>query len=263
MALIHMNHYSLTLGRNAGCYIILPQDSLRVNENGESVRAKVPVLWLLHGGSDDHTTWLRQTSIERYVAPLGMAAVILDAENSAYANMAHGGQFHDYITKELPSIMHTYYGFSTAREDNYICGLSMGGDGALKLGLANPEIYSVIGCLSAGIFNPDIPDNTEHLDYLKQRELFLSLQGKPSIGSEERAMESAKRILEEGKPIPRIFHSIGDDDHCMWAARRTRAFFESFEGNPFDYTYEQHPGRHNWDYWDEHIRHFLQFVRKT
>lgn len=136
MALIHMNHFSSTLGRNACCYIILPQDSLQVNEKGEKVRATVPVLWLLHGGSDDHTVWQRRTSIERYVQPLGMAVVIPDAENSAYANMAHGGQFHDYITRELPAIMHTYYGFSLVREDNFIAGISMGGDGALKLGLA-------------------------------------------------------------------------------------------------------------------------------
>lgn len=255
MSLIHMHQFSPTLGRNVGCYVLLPQNRARTD--------KTPVLWLLHGASDDHTVWMRQTSIERYAARYGIAAVMLDAENSAYANQSHGGRFHDYIALELPAIMHNYYGFSTAREDNWICGMSMGGDGALKIGLAHPETYSAIGCMSAGIFHPDIPDDTEHLDYYKEREMFLSLHKKNSAGSEERAMESARRIIEEGKPAPRIFHTIGDDDHCLPPAMRTKAFFESFPGNPFDYTYEQYPGGHNWDYWDEHIVHFLDYIFKV
>lgn len=260
MALIHMHHFSKVLGRNVGCYVILPQISTRQIGLDSAQRETVPVLWLLHGASDDHTIWLRRTSIERYVSPLGIAVVMPDVEISSYANQAHGFRFFDYIAYELPALMQNLYGFSKAREDNFICGLSMGGDGALKIGLANPETYSVIGCLSAGIFNPVIPDDTLSIDPEKQRGLFMRLHGKNSIGSEERIMESARKILSENKPIPRVFHSIGDHDHCLKHAHFTREFFTSFENNPFDYTYEEHPGRHNWDYWDEHIQRFLAFA---
>ena len=43
-------------------------------------------------------------------------------------------------------------------------------------------------------------------------------------------------------------------------AHATRDFFEGFEGNPFDYTYEEDPGAHTWEFWDEHIQHFLKYL---
>lgn len=262
MALIHMHHFSSTLGRNAGCYVIIPQKSTRQIGLESAEREKIPVLWLLHGASDDHTIWLRRTSIERYVSPLGIAVVMPDVEVSSYANQAHGNRFYDYIAHELPAIMRNYYGFSAAREDNFICGLSMGGDGALKIGLANPEQYSVIGCLSAGIFNPYVPDDTSNIDPTKNRGAFIRFDGKDTSNSEERIIENAKRIIKENKPVPRVFHSIGDKDFCMNAAQTARELFESFEGNPFDYIYEEHSGAHTWEYWDEHIQRFLGFVNK-
>ena len=260
MALIHMFHHSDVLGRGVGCYVILPQKATRQIGMESAEKERIPVLWLLHGASDDHTIWQRRTSIERYVAPLGMVVVMPDVEISGYANQAHGGRFYDYISKELPAVLRNYYGLSDRREDNYICGLSMGGDGSLKIGLANPENYSVIGCLSAGIFNPVIPDDTQNIDPKTNWGLFKRVHGKDTTDSEERITESAEKIIREGKPVPRVFLSIGHDDFCMGAAQFTKEFFENFEGNPFDFRYEEHDGAHTWEYWDEHIQRFLQYV---
>ena len=57
-----------------------------------------------------------------------------------------------------------------------------------------------------------------------------------------------------------IFHSIGTEDFLIGSAHETRDFFNGFEGNPFDYHYEEHPGAHTWEYWDEHIQDFLKFL---
>ena len=72
----------------------------------------------------------------------------------------------------------------------------------------------------------------------------------------------ARKIIREGKPVPRVYHTCGADDHIKRIAYRTKAFFESFEGNPFDYVYEEDPGKHTWDYWDEHIQRFLGYIGK-
>ena len=71
---------------------------------------------------------------------------------------------------------------------------------------------------------------------------------------------AARRILDEGRPCPRIFHSIGTEDFLLDSARATRDFFTALPGNPFDYTYEEHPGAHTWEYWDEHIQDFLKYL---
>ena len=31
-------------------------------------------------------------------------------------------------------------------------------------------------------------------------------------------------------------------------------------GNPYHYVYEEHKGIHGWDYWDEHITDFLEYI---
>ena len=62
-----------------------------------------PVLYLLHGLSDDDTIWLRRTSIERYVAPLGLAVVMPQVHRSFYADEVYGGRYWTFLSEELPA----------------------------------------------------------------------------------------------------------------------------------------------------------------
>ena len=92
MALMQVDFFSKVLGMCCQCNVILPQSEqgIGVTGSGELTEKKVPTLWLLHGASDDHTIWLRRTSIERYVAPLGIAVVMPAAHLSSYCNMKYG-----------------------------------------------------------------------------------------------------------------------------------------------------------------------------
>ena len=70
MALIQCEFFSEVLGLSTAMTVILPQTTTTQVGLSGAVRGKVhPTLYLLHGMSDDHTTWVRRTSIERYVAP--------------------------------------------------------------------------------------------------------------------------------------------------------------------------------------------------
>ena len=262
MALIHAGLRSNALGRGVSCDIILPQKSSKLIGMETAEHDNIKVLWLLHGMSDDCTIWQRRTSIERYVAPYGMAVVMPDVELSSYTNLAHGGNFYDYIAKELPQTLASMFGFSTAREDNFIAGLSMGGAGCMKIGLANPDKYAAIGCLSAGALNSPLPVETRALDPEKQYYSYIRFDGRELEGTEEDVFGNAKKIVDEGLPCPRIYHSTGADDFLLGAAHHTRDFFQSIEGNPFGYTYEEDPGAHTWEYWDLHIQRFLEFINK-
>lgn len=212
-------------------------------------------LWLLHGKSDDDTAWTRYTSVERY-APRDLAIVMPSAELSYYADMTHGKAYYTYLTQELPMILRDLFALSRRREDNAVAGLSMGGEGALKLGLANPDRYSAIGCFSAGMFNS--PWGADAL--AEHRTLFLAHDGKSLDGSPEDGFGNARRILAEGKPIPRIYHAVGKSDFLLDAAHETRDFFASLDGNPFGYVYEEDEGAHTWEFWDAHIVRFFSFL---
>jgi S-formylglutathione hydrolase FrmB len=263
MALIHIGFFSNSLGMQVSCDVILPQraakqigmDSASKGEGDQSFNGH-PVLWLLHGASDDHTIWQRRTSIERYAAPLGLAVVMPAVQLSSYANMAHGGKYYDYASLELPEKMRGFFPLSSKREDNYIAGLSMGGSGCLKIGLANPENYAAIGCMSAGL--PNFGALRSRPGAEKRLEMLYG--GKSTEGTVEDAIHSAKMIIEKKLPAPRIYLACGTEDFALERARQTRDFFQSLPGNPFGYVYEEYPGAHTWEFWDEHIQDFLKFA---
>lgn len=260
MALLHVNFFSEALSMCVACDVILPQRATKQIGMAAAARGdKHPTLWLLHGASDNHTIWQRRTSIERYAAPLGLAVVMPNAHLSSYADMAHGGKYYTYISQELPEKMRAMFPLSDKREDNFIAGLSMGGAGCMKIGLNNPQNYAAIGCLSAGAVNRGGIAMTP-----ERRARMIMTYGTEDVstrkGTPEDVFGAAQRILDEDLPRPRIFHSVGTEDFVLPSARETRDFFQGLAGNPFDYTYEEHPGAHTWEYWDEHIQDFLRFI---
>jgi S-formylglutathione hydrolase FrmB len=260
---MEVNFYSQVLGLQSQAYLIIPQSESGVGiaETGKR-RGPYPVLWLLHGASDDHTIWLRRTSIERYVSSLGLAVLMPNAHLSSYANMAHGQRYADFFSRELPAIMREFFPLSARREDNFIAGLSMGGYGALALGLGNPDLFSAIGCFSAG-----------NLNMRANRGPAKRVSGKASrdltvFGVEDRAellgnlnydcFAKAEAALAAGKPLPRIFHCCGTEDFLRENARATA---EWFKARPqFDYSFQEGPGGHGWEFWDLWVQRFLSWL---
>ncbi|MBQ8135992.1 MAG: esterase family protein [Clostridia bacterium] len=246
-ALLTTRFYSDTLRLCVTADVILPQR--KDLEAGHPLKC----LYLLHGMFGNHSDWQRKTGIERYASGLGLAVVMPSGLNSFYTDMAHGGRYHAFITEELPSKMRLFFPLSGKREDTYIAGLSMGGAGSLSIGLAHPEKYSAIGCLSAG----SMVLHQEELEPKYARAAF----GDASIeGTRMDPIASAKAIIRNHLPAPRIYHACGTEDDLLPIARKTRDALTAFPGDPFDYTYEESPGGHTWAFWDERIAHFIRFL---
>lgn len=261
MSLCEMTFYSEILQLDTCVYVILPQSEQGIGMEGTTREEnKYPVLWLLHGRSDDHTIWMRRTSIERYVAPLGIAVVMPEVSYSRYLNMAHGPRYYDFMAEELPSLCRKVFpGLSSRREDNYIAGLSMGGGGAMYIGLKNPKQYSHIGMLSTG---GAIPIENLWRGKNPNTRIYEDVYGVPNIdelvGGEYDLFVLARRILENEKELPRIYHAMGTEDERYPAAMAIKEFFEGLEGNPFGYSYHEGSGSHQWAFWDTWIQGFLK-----
>ncbi len=259
MALINCNFKSSVLGGNCQVNVILPQKKQGNDFKCKLVDNKYPVLWLLHGGSEDNTAWQRYTSIERYVEGLGVAVVMPAAQMSLYSNMEYGDRYFDYIAEELPQIMQEFFPISERREDNYIAGLSMGGYGAMKIGLSKPEKYCAIGCFSAG--NMALDDEflnirlARHSNSLKLA--FGSLEKSKLEGSEHDLFALADKVIMEGKIFPRIYHAVGTEDMALKQSQFTKDWFQN---KPFDYTYNEFKGTHSWELWDEVIQKYLKWL---
>src|SRR5690606_33749942 len=135
MMRLRCDFHSSALGLATSMTVLLPQrDAAGQIGVGGGVRdGGTPVLYLLHGLSDDDTIWGRRTSIERYVSDLGLAVVMPQVHRSFYSDVVGGdGNYWQFIADELPQLVADSFQVSARREDTFVAGLSMGGYGAMK-----------------------------------------------------------------------------------------------------------------------------------
>ena len=114
MAFIQWDFYSESLQIATSANIIIPQEFVQTSQ-------KIPVLYLLHGLSDDHTIWQRRTAIERYVDQKNLVVIMPAVNRSFYTNTTSGTLYWDFISKELPHLCKRFFPISTKRADTFCC----------------------------------------------------------------------------------------------------------------------------------------------
>jgi len=258
MAFIQCDFFSDVLGLSCSMNVILPQTTQRqIGMDGKShTGGRHPTLYLLHGLSDDHTIWMRRTSIERYVADRGIAVVMPAVGRSFYANQVHGLRYFDFVADELPRIARSFFPLSDACADNYVAGLSMGGYGAFKIALTYPERFCAAASLS-GALDLGARDKRSAQDTQWRAELNASFGDISKVqGSENDVFHLAAMRKREGR-LPRLYCCCGTEDFIYADSVKFRDFAQS-EG--IDLTYEEGPGQHNWAYWDLMIQRVLDWM---
>jgi len=253
MALITCDFFSESLGLSCSMKVILPQPTVsQIGMRGVVKAKKHPVLWLLHGLSDDHTIWGRRTSIERYVAETGIAVVMPNAGKSFYKNMATGPAYGTFLKEELPKIAQSFFPLSPDRRDNFVAGLSMGGYGAFLLALSQPERFAAAASLSGVLDIANLTREVKETDTIL-RDAF----GAPSgiSGSDYDLLHLATKATSSRGPIPQLYACCGSEDFLLAGNHRFVAHAGKI-GLPI--TYEEHEGAsHEWAYWDRQIEKFL------
>jgi putative tributyrin esterase len=258
MALLHVNFFSDVLGMCMNMDVILPQKtSGQIGMEGNVAEGKIPVLYLLHGMSDDHTIWQRRTSIERYVTDMGIAVVMPTTHLGWYTNMAYGHKYWTFISKELPEICRSFFNnLSDNREENYVAGLSMGGYGALKMGLAVSDKFGAVAALSAAT---DVKEICKNLEKEEDKHFWRNIFGELDQveNSENDLFALATELKASGKPLPKIYMWCGTEDFLYQQNVRMKNHLNELG---YDLTYEESPGDHQWKYWDEKIQTVLNWI---
>ena len=145
MALIRMNHLSFCKGRQTDVSVILPTKGMEDKRNGTSFETpgmKYQTLWLLHGGGGDDMDFVKYSNIVRY-AEANRLAVVMPAGECFYE------KDFDYVTRELPETLRCLFPLSDKREDNFIGGLSHGGDGAMRAAMEYQDRFTGALIMSA------------------------------------------------------------------------------------------------------------------
>lgn len=262
MAFFQVRFYARTLGMQTGANVIVPQSDHGIGVGSALKKDRYAVLYLLHGMSDDATIWERRTSLERYVSDMPLAVVMPEVQLSRYENMVHGGQYFDFISEELSAVMESFFPISPDPSHKYIAGLSMGGYGALKIGLTRPEQYAGVGILSSGNLLWRSTDPMSRPRENGGHTLSEAIYGTNDIsrlrGSSWDPFTAAEKALSEGRAMPRFFQICGTEDPLLEVSRVTKTWFEAHP--QIDYTYKETEGTHNWEFWDTHIQDFLAWT---
>ena len=262
MALLRVDFSSETLALGTSMTVLLPQRaSTQIGLAGHGSTAPPPVLYLLHGLTDDDTAWTRYTSIERYAAARGLAVVMPQVHRSFYADEASGSRFYTYLSEELPAVVSSFFRVSTRREDTFVAGLSMGGYGALKWALREPGRFAAAASLSGVL---DLAGMQQHDDRPHIVELLGRVFGRPVAGTDDDLLHliaaggRAEREEQAQRPArPRLMVRCGTEDALLPGNER---FVAACREHDVDLDAQFGPGAHEWGYWDTQIQSVLNWL---
>ena len=220
----------------------------------EGKKGPFPVLYLLHGMSDNYTAWMRRTSTERYVQDLPLIVIMPDGDRSFYCDAVNRPtwKYDTFMSSDLVNFVDETFQTIRSREGRAVAGLSMGGYGAMKLSLGHPDIYcagiSYSGAPLAGSRN-ETPEWSPSADW-------KAIFGASSKGTDNDVLALAERINRAD--LPALWIDCGVDDFLIEDNRKFHAYLQSLE---IPHEYVEKPGAHGWEYWDDAIVRTLPWLK--
>ncbi|MEU4419711.1 alpha/beta hydrolase family protein [Actinoplanes sp. NPDC024001] len=254
MAVIRCDFDSEALELSTSMTVLLP-DGDDAERPGGSTKNPPPLLYLLHGLTDDHTGWTRFTSVERYARERGLAVVMPQVHRSFYANEAYGMRFWDFLSAELPGIVNRFFRVSGRREDTFVAGLSMGGYGAIKWALREPERFAAAATLSGAL---DMAYMQEHDRRPHMRALVARVFADRHVAGGEEDLLHLVRVADRAA-LPRLMLRCGAEDHLLAQNRR---FVQACARAGVELDAAFGPGAHTWEYWDQQLPGVLDWLIK-
>lgn len=255
MAFLQVQFFSDALNVASTVNVIMPEPSQGIGMGKSSVKEPPKVLYLLHGYSDDHSIWMRRTSVERYAAKYNLAVIMPAVNHSFYTNEKQGERYWDYVSDELPKAMHRFFRLSDRAEDTFVAGLSMGGYGAMKLALTYPERFRAAASFSGAV---DIAADIEGKPPRRVAE-FKRIFGR--LDKVRGSDNDLFHLLEKNgaAPLkPRLYVSCGTADFLYG---QHLDFVPALEEHGWNVThYEKPEAIHEWGFWDEEIEKFIPWA---
>jgi S-formylglutathione hydrolase FrmB len=246
--------------------IYLPADYDKSNRN-------YPVLYLLHGYSDDETGWtqfgevpmIADKSIQSGEAT-SMIIAMPDGGVSWYINSYDGKvKYEDFFVKEFIPFVDANYRTRSKKNYRAIAGLSMGGFGTFAMATKHPELFAAAAPLSAGVFTDaeiiDMPDENWN-------NVFGILYGNDLKGtarlSEHYTKNSILSIIEKGNADElmkvRYYIDCGDDDFLI---KGNMALHAAMIDKKIPHEFRVREGGHTWTYWRAALPEVLKFVSES
>lgn len=229
-----------------------------------------PVLYLLHGFTDDHTAWSEKGQLQTVVDELigtgeiqPMIVIMPEAGGSdvknvwnGYFNMA-GWPYEQFFFEEFIPTIEQQYRIIGDKEHRAISGLSMGGGGSVSYAQKHPEMFSSCydfsGWLSMEASSElkgkaEAGDKVAMVQYAVAENSCLSFLKK----ADETTLNKLRTV--------KWFVDCGDDDFLL---DLNLAFYQLMRDAKIKTELRVRNGQHNWEYWHTGLRISLPFASRN
>jgi enterochelin esterase-like enzyme len=214
-----VRHASASLGSERIFSILLPLGYADSDK-------RYPVVYLFHGGGQDHTAFMART-IFPALARQQDAIFVMPAADRNYSSLSADGQarYNAYVASELVAYVDTTYRTIASPQSRAIAGISMGGGIATMTALQHPRRFGVVGAFSAAL-----------------------------------RMDSRQAVAGAAGSTTYFYVSCGTRDSLLPASQQ---LVMQLAEQKLTHEYHEIPGgEHAWTVWDEELRVFFSVVSK-
>ncbi len=214
----------------------------------------LPVVYLLHGYSGNYADWVKKVpEVSALADKYNMIIVCPDGGFSSWywnspADKSY--QYEMYVSEELVKWVDGKYKTIANPKGRAITGLSMGGHGALYLGMRHQDVYGAAGSMSGGV---DIRPFPKNWDMSKR----LGTYAEEPKRWEEHTVMNQLHLLTGGSLA--LVIDCGTEDFFFGVNEKLHAEL-SYRNIPHDYLVR--PGAHNWVYWGNAIQYQLLYMHR-
>jgi S-formylglutathione hydrolase FrmB len=233
----------------------------------KSKEGKFPVLYLLHGLTDDHRAWVDKGRVQQVADRLissgeiePMVIVMPEAGGTpadkvwnGYFDMP-GWNYETFFFKEFMPYIEKEFRVYSDKQHRAIAGLSMGGGGSLAYCQKHPELFCACYAFSAWL-DAEIPD-TDQTPATKTGLLTKAVHDNSCI----RFVEQADKTVAERLRSLKWFVDCGDDDFLL---ESNENFHRAMRHKGIPCEFRVRNGGHNWEYWHTGLYLCLPFVSRN
>jgi S-formylglutathione hydrolase FrmB len=239
----------------------------------ENSERAYPVVYLLHGYSDDDTGWLQFGEINRLadkaiadgtIPP--MIIVMPDGFVSFYMNSYDGKEkYEDFFIKEFMPTIEKSYRIKAQKRYRGISGLSMGGYGSMNLALRNPDLFAAAAPLSGAFYDESTIIDMDEANWTRAYGQLYGRDLKGTARLTKTLSENSPIKIVETKSVDelkkvRYWIDCGDDD---FLTKGNCLLHIALTDKKVPHEFRMREGGHTWDYWRTGIIPALEFIGKS
>ena len=242
------------MGRDMPYRVIVP------DEANPGANMKYPVIYLLHGLTGHYTNWIDRTKLTQYAAKHKLIIVTPEGDNGWYSDSVTvvNDKYESYIIQELIPEVEKKFNALSDRDHRFIAGLSMGGYGAIKFGLKYPDKFLLVGSFSGALSAAGFTAKTSG-SIGKGIDAIFGADDSDTRKSNDTFKVIRDVTAEKLKALPFIYQSCGTEDFLI---QNNRDFLALMNEKKVVHEYREFPGAHDWRFWDDQVREFLDIVAR-